>query len=447
MCFSAMSQGPFDVITITPPGRPFKACPRLAGSKSITNRALLLAAIASGTSMLSGVLFADDTERMLDCLEKLGLTLTVDRAAQRVTIVGLGGKIPTPAAQLFCGNSGTTIRFLAAICAAAPGEYILDGVERMRQRPIGELADALRSLGAAVDYLGAKGFPPMRVGGGLAGGKCRFSASQSSQFISAILMAAPMARQPVEVELIGPVTSEPYVRMTLAIMERFGVNCQTAHIADSSHGGSIITIPNDRGYQGGSLAIEPDASNASYFLAAAAISPGCQVTINGLGRDSWQGDVLFADVLRQMGADMRMESHSITLCGGRNLTGLTVNMNAIPDMVQTLAVVALFAQGSTRIYDVGNLRVKETDRLAALEKELTKLGATVSTTSDSITIEPPAKPHAARIGTYDDHRMAMAFAVAGTRIPGLEIENPMCVQKTYPDFFQDFQACLTSRSS
>ncbi|MGC8624265.1 MAG: 3-phosphoshikimate 1-carboxyvinyltransferase [Phycisphaerae bacterium] len=442
-----MSQGPLDVITITPPRLPFKASPRLVGSKSITNRALPLAAVASGTSVLAGVLFAEDTLRMLEALEKLGLTLTVDRPGQRVTIAGLGGKIPNATAQLFCGNSGTTIRFLAAICAAAPGEYLLDGVERMRQRPIGELVDALRAVGAVVDYAGQPEFPPVRVGGGLAGGKCRFSASQSSQYISAILMAAPLARQPVAVELIGPVTSEPYVRMTLAMMEQFGVTCRTAPGADSSCGGRVIAIPNDRGYQARSFAIEPDASNASYFLAAAAISPGSQVTIRGLGRDSLQGDVLFADVLRQMGADMRMESNAITLCGCRNLTGLTVNMNAIPDMVQTLAVVALFAQGSTRIYNVGNLRIKETDRLAALEKELSKLGAIVTTTSDSITIEPPAKPRAARISTYDDHRMAMAFAVAGTRISGIEIENPVCVEKTYPDFFRDFQACITSRSS
>ncbi len=414
----------------------------------MTNRALPLAAMANGKSVLSGVLFADDTQRMIDSLEKLGFSLTVDKAAQSVAIEGLGGKIPNAQAELFCGNSGTTIRFLAAMCAAATtGDYLLDGVERMRQRPIGELVDALRAIGAPAHYAGREGFPPVRVGGGLAGGISRFSASQSSQYISAILMAAPLARNPVAVELAGPVTSEPYVRMTLAMMEQFGVSCRTTRGADQSAANRVIHIPNAGAYKAREYTIEPDASNASYFLAAAAICPGSQVTIHGLGRDSLQGDVLFADILRQMGATMIMEANSIHLRGCRNLTGLTVNMNAIPDMVQTLAVVAMFAQGQTRILNVGNLRVKETDRLAALEKELTKMGSLVTTTVDGIVIDPPVKPRAARINTYDDHRMAMAFAVAGTRVMGIEIENPACAAKTYPNFFQDFQACITGRSS
>ncbi len=436
-----------DLMTIIPPTRPFKASPRIAGSKSITNRALPLAAMANGTSMLTGVLFADDTQRMIESLQKLGFALSVDQPGHSITIQGLGGKIPNASAELFCGNSGTTIRFLAAMCSAAEGQYVLDGVERMRQRPIGELVTALRAIGATADYAGQSGYPPVRVGGGLAGGTCRFSATQSSQYISAILMAAPLARTAVNVELIGPVTSEPYVRMTLAMMEQFGVISQTARMADNAAANRVIHIPNGVGYQGRQYAIEPDASNASYFLAAAAICPGSQVTIQGLGRNSLQGDVLFADVLRQMGANMMMESDAIHLGGCRNLTGITINMNGIPDMVQTLAVVALFAQGPTRILNVGNLRVKETDRLSALEKELTKLGAVVSTTTDSIVIDPPAKPHAARISTYDDHRMAMAFAVAATRIAGIEIENPQCAAKTYPEFFKDFQACITGRSA
>lgn len=436
-----------DVITITPPGRPFKASPRIAGSKSITNRALPLAAMAEGKSTLTGVLFADDTLRMIEALQKLGFTLAVDKPGKSISIEGLGGKIPNASAELFCGNSGTTIRFLAALCAAGDGRYVLDGVERMRQRPIGELVEALGAIGASADYTGQPGYPPVRVGGGISGGTCRFAASQSSQYISAILMAAPLARNAVNVELIGPVTSEPYVRMTLSMMQQFGITCRTSRCADNSPANRVIHIPHGSGYKARPYAIEPDASNASYFLAAAAICPGAHVTIHGLGRDSLQGDVLFADLLRQMGANMMMEVDTIHLGGGRNLTGITVNMNGIPDMVQTLAVVALFAQGRTRIVNVGNLRVKETDRLAALEKELTKLGAVVSTTVDSIVIDPPAKPHGARICTYDDHRMAMAFAVAGTRIPGVEIENPLCAAKTYPEFFQDFEACITARSA
>ena len=441
-----MPQSHSDVIALNPPVRPFRSAPRIAGSKSITNRALPLAALAHGKSVLTNVLFADDTLRMIESLEKLGFSLVVEKSACRVTIEGLGGRMTNTRAELFCGNSGTTIRFLTAICAATAGEYLLDGVERMRQRPIGELIEALRAIGASADYAGQRGFPPVRVGGGLAGGISRFSASQSSQYISAILMAAPLARSPVVVELIGAVTSEPYVHMTLAMMAQFGVTCQISHGAENSTSIRAIHIPNQGGYKAREYAIEPDASNASYFLAAAAICPDSQVTIRGLGRDSLQGDVLFADVLRQMGAEMMMESDAIHIRGCQNLTGLTVNMNAIPDMVQTLAVVALFAQGPTRIFNVGNLRVKETDRLAALETELTKLGAVVSTTSDSIVINPPKKPHAGRISTYDDHRMAMAFAVASTRIAGMEIENPGCVAKTYPNFFDDFQACITTRS-
>ncbi len=433
-----------DFITLSPPGRPFKASPRIAGSKSITNRALPLAAMAYGKSTLTGVLFADDTLRMIEALQKLGFDLSVDKPGKSISIEGLGSKIPNASAELFCGNSGTTLRFLAALCAAGDGHYLLDGVERMRQRPIGELVEALRALGAAADYTGESGYPPVRVGGGISGGTCRFSASQSSQYISAILMAAPLARNAVNMELIGPVTSEPYVRMTLSMMQQFGITCRTLRTADNSAANRVIHIPHGSGYQARQYAIEPDASNASYFLAAAAICPGAHVTIHGLGRDSLQGDVLFADVLRQMGANMMMESDAIHLSGSRNLTGITVNMNGIPDMVQTLAVVALFAQGPTRIFNVGNLRVKETDRLAALEKELTKLGAAVSTTADSIVIDPPTKPQGARICTYDDHRMAMAFAVAGTRIAGVEIENPQCAAKTYPEFFQDFQACIYS---
>ncbi len=433
-----------DFITLSPPGRPFRASPRIAGSKSITNRALPLAAMAYGKSTLTGVLFADDTLRMIEALQKLGFDLSVDKPGKSISIEGLGSKIPNASAELFCGNSGTTIRFLAALCAAGDGHYLLDGVERMRQRPIGELVEALRALGAAADYTGESGYPPVRVGGGISGGTCRFSASQSSQYISAILMAAPLARNAVNMELIGPVTSEPYVRMTLSMMQQFGITCRTLRTADNSAANRVIHIPHGSGYQARQYAIEPDASNASYFLAAAAICPGAHVTIHGLGRDSLQGDVLFADVLRQMGANMMMESDAIHLSGSRNLTGITVNMNGIPDMVQTLAVVALFAQGPTRIFNVGNLRVKETDRLAALEKELTKLGAAVSTTADSIVIDPPTKPQGARICTYDDHRMAMAFAVAGTRIAGVEIENPQCAAKTYPEFFQDFQACIYS---
>jgi len=380
---------------------------------------------------------------MVDALKRLGFDLAVDAAAQSVQIHGNAGRIPTAGCELFCGNSGTTIRFLTAICTGSPGTYTLDGVERMRQRPIGELASALQALGGNVKWLGSPGFPPLQAGGtGLTGGKCRFADVQSSQFISAVLMAAPLARCPVDVILEGPVTSEPYVRMTLAMMEQFGVSTTTVADPKSAEALRTIRIPAPTTYKARNYAIEPDASNASYFLAATALTPGATVVVKGLGRNSLQGDVLFADILHQMGAELVLHADEIHLKGPAKLSGLSINMNAVPDMVQTLAVVALFAQGPTRIFNVGNLRVKETDRLAALETELRKLGAQAATTGDGICIIPPSKVVPARISTYNDHRMAMAFAVAGLRVDGVEIENPGCTAKTYPEFFRDFFAAV-----
>jgi 3-phosphoshikimate 1-carboxyvinyltransferase len=435
------------VIRIPAVRRPFDAVVRIPGSKSITNRALPMAAMAKGKSTLTGVLFADDTRHMIAALQQLGFELSVDETARTIQIRGGAGQIPAATTKLFCGNSGTTIRFLTAICSASSGAHKLDGVERMRQRPIGELAEALQALGGSVKWPGRTGFPPIQVGGtGLAGGACRFADVQSSQFISAVLMAAPLARGPVEVILGSPVTSEPYIRMTLAMMEHFGVGCTMIAESGSSRESRTIRVPAPRTYQARDYAIEPDASNASYFLAAAALVPGASVLIRGLGRDSLQGDVLFADVLNQMGAELVMHADEIRITGRRKLSGLTINMNGIPDMVQTLAVLALFADQPTRILNVGNLRVKETDRLGALEAELRKLGAGVTTTADSITIIPPARVIPARIKTYDDHRMAMAFAVAGLRVDGVEIENPQCTAKTYPEFFTDFLSATAFKS-
>jgi len=429
--------------------KPFDAVVRIPGSKSITNRALPIAAMAEGASTLTNVLFADDTQRMIEALKVLGFELTVDAAGQTIHVRGQGGRIPAKESELFCGNSGTTIRFLAALCAVGTGVHVLDGIERMRQRPIGELADALKALGGSVEWLGRPGFPPLKVGGkGLAGGTCKFVDTQSSQFISAVLMSAPLARSPVDVVLEGPVTSEPYVLMTLAIMRQFGVNSTTKAnpgAAKETRESRTFRVLAPQTYKARNYQIEPDASNASYFLAAAALIPGASVTISGLGRDSLQGDVLFAEVLRQMGADVEIHPDQIRVTGTKKLSGLTINMNAIPDLVQTLAVLALFADGPTRIYDVGNLRVKETDRLEALKTELQKMGAVVATLTDSITIFPPKQVTSARISTYEDHRMAMAFAVAGVRV-GVEIENPQCTAKTYPEFFTDFLAATREKA-
>ena len=428
---------PAHAITIEPVLRPFDAVVRVPGSKSITNRALPIAAMADGVSTLHGVLFSDDTRRMIESLQRLGFQLHVEEPARRIQVVGGSGRIPAVESSLFCGNSGTTMRFLTAFCAASSGRHCLHGVPRMHQRPIGELITALAMLGGRLDYKDAPGFPPVcTTGTGLAGGICRFSATQSSQYISAVLLASPLARQAVRIRLDGPVTSEPYVEMTLNMMDQFGI----AFKQETTATGREITIASGQHYRHRTYAIEPDASNASYFLAAAALIPQARVRILGLGNKSLQGDVAFAEVLKQVGAAVEILDDQIVLRGTGQITGIDINMNNIPDMVQTLAVVALFARGPTRITGVGNLRLKETDRLAALQTELTRLGAQVRTTAESITIEPPEIVHPARIHTYDDHRMAMAFAVAGLRQSGIQIADPDCCAKTYPDFFRDLAA-------
>ncbi len=429
-----------DVIAVPPIQRPFQASATPPGSKSITNRVLPLAALAAGESTLRGVLLAEDTQHMMTALRQLGFSLQLDAAAKTVRIRGESGKIPAANGALFCGNSGTTLRFLTAILAASPGRYQLDGVERMRQRPIAELVEAIGALGGEVRYLRQAGYPPVETAGRVwRGGSCRFTSAPSSQYISALLMAAPLAEAPVEVVLDGPITSEPYVTMTLAIMKRFGVAASVC-CPGASAARRMVHVPAGRNYQPCDYTVEPDASNASYFLAAAAVIPGASVTVKGFGRDSLQGDVLFADVLRQMGVDLFMGTDEIRVRGPSELVGLNVNLNSLPDMVPTLAVLALFARGATHIADIRNLRLKESDRLAALQTELARMGARVDATADSLTVFPPEKPRAARIRTYDDHRMAMAFAVAGLRVAGLEIENPSCTAKTYPDFFADFTA-------
>ena len=436
-----------DAIDIQPVSAPFRKSVHVPGSKSITNRALPLAALAEGTSELTGVLFADDTWQMINALQTLGYDLRLNQAGRTVQITGRGANIPPgPAASISCGNSGTTIRFLAAMLTLGHGEYILDGIARMRQRPIDQLVDQLNTLGANIRYDAAQGYPPIRIKArGLAGGGCQFADAKSSQYISAVLMAAPYADADVTVSLLGPVTSEPYVTMTLRMMEQFGVG---VHLHDQC-GQTVsraIQIPSGR-YQPRKYAIEPDASNASYFLAAAAVIPGSSITIAGLGKNSLQGDVAFADLLKKMGATVAWEPDAVTVIAPADgkLIAIDVDMNHIPDMVQTLAVVALFAEGTTTVRNVWNLRVKETDRLAALENELKKLGATVQTTRDSITITPPPDNQLtpASIATYDDHRMAMSFAIAGLRAKGVRILDPKCTGKTYPDYFTDLQAAVT----
>ena len=329
--------------------------------------------------------------------------------------------------------------------ALGKGEYLLDGVARMRERPIDELVDQLRALGAEMRYEFKEAFPPVRImGNGLNGGICAFSDAKSSQYISAVLMAAPYAQREVIVRLLGAVTSEPYVAMTLRMMQQFGV---VVTVDDGIKEGSRSIEVNGGTYRvpaGGAYEIEPDASNASYFLAAGAVVEGAEMIVDGLGKKSLQGDAEFAEVLGLMGAGIEYGENFIRVSApgdGKNLRGIEIDMNRIPDMVQTVAVAALFAEGKTLVRNVWNLRVKETDRLAALETELRKLGAKVETGHDWISIDPPAngKITPASIATYDDHRMAMAFAIAGLRDGGVRILDPGCTAKTYPDYFADLR--------
>lgn len=429
-------------LTLQPISQPFTASISPPGSKSLTNRALVLAALAEGSTTLTNVLFADDTRVMLDGLAKLGFALEIDEPAETVKVGGGGGRIKSAAAELFCGNSGTTIRFLTALCSLGTGSYTLDGIERMRERPIGALAGLLRNLGVRISHTQADGFPPVMVDAhGFPGGIIRYGNEISSQYLSAILMIAPYARNEVVIDLEPNQTSWPYVAMTMQLMDHFHITPELMRDPKTSQP-KQIAIPRGK-YKASDYLVEPDASNASYFLAAAAINPGSKVTIEGLGKRSLQGDVGFADVLHKMGGDMIFGKDFITIKGTQTLEGASVDLSHMPDTAQTLAVVALFADGPTTIRGLHTLRAKETDRIAALSNELKKLGAEVDVEGDdTMTITPPEdnKLKPAWIDTYDDHRMAMSFAVAGTRSVGVTIKDVECVNKTYPKFFEDLRS-------
>jgi len=437
------AQGPFEPWRATPegveirPSGPVRGSVRPPGSKSITNRALVCAALARGRSILTGALDSEDTRVMFEALGQLGIALALDPAERVITVTGCGGKLPATRADVFVENSGTTARFLAAVLTLGQGIYRLDGAPRMRERPIQDLVDALRALGADVSSDQDTGCPPLLVrAAGLAGGVATVRGEISSQFLSGLLLSAPYAAQPIELVVEGELVSKPYVSMTLEVMRAFGVDV-------AADGFARFHVPNDRPYQGREFAIEPDASAASYFFAAAAITGG-EVRVEGLSRASLQGDVAFVDLLEQMGCDVRQEADAITVRGpalrGKQLRGVTCDMNAISDTVQTLAAVALFAEGPTTVTGVPHIRHKETDRLAALATELRKFGAEVEEHPDGLRITPPgslAELHGAAIDTYRDHRMAMSLALVGLRVPGVTIRDPGCVAKTYPEFFDD----------
>ncbi len=424
-----------DSIEIKPCGR-LDAAIRPPGSKSITNRALVCAALARGESLLTGALESEDTQVMIEGLRQLGVAVHHDRARRTLRVTGCDSCPGATDATLLLGNSGTTMRFLTAMVTLGRGTFRLDGVPRMRERPIQDLLDALRQLGAdAVSETGS-GCPPVVVrAAGLPGGRAEVAGNISSQFLSALLLAAPCARETVVLSVRGELVSQPYVAMTLAVMRSFGIEIPSDDFP--------LSLSASQSYRGTDFAIEPDASAASYFFAAAAIAGG-RVAVEGLSRASLQGDVAFCDCLRQMGCEVIDEKDRI-IVEGRTLRGIDVEMNAISDTVQSLAAVALFADGPTTIRDVAHIRHKETDRIAALATELRKFGAEVEEFADGLRILPAAL-HGAEIDTYDDHRMAMSMALVGLRIPGVAIRNPGCTAKTYPDFFRDLRN-MSSRSN
>ncbi len=421
-------------IEIKPLSAPLHAVVEIPGSKSITNRALLLAAMAHGRSVLENVLLSDDTERMSDALVVLGFQVEIDRDARRISVEGLGGRIPAQSADLFVGGAGTAMRFLTPFLTLGQGRFRIDGNQRMRERPIGPLLDAMQRLGASVYSERENRCPPVVVEAraAFAGGVASVDARLSSQFVSAMLMPAALWRDGLRLQVIGE-AARPFIDMTLRMMEAWG--------ARSSVEGDVIVIPGGQSYRARRFAVEPDASGASYFAAAAALCGG-SVTLRGLGRGSVQGDIHLLDVLEQMGAAVKWNADSVEVTGSGRLRGVDVAMNAMPDMVATLAAIAPFASSPTRIRKVEFIRFHESDRIRAVATELRRLGAEVTDFDDGMEIRP-SQLSGAEIETYDDHRIAMAFAVTGLKLPGVWIRNPGCVAKTFPQFFDILRSLTT----
>ena len=436
---------------------------KLPGSKSISNRILLLSALAAGTTRITGLLDSDDTRVMLDALHRLGVTCTQDGDDWQVE--GAGGPFPVKYASLFLGNAGTAFRSLTAACAFAGGDYTLSGVPRMHERPIGDLVDALRQAGAQIDYTENDGFPPLHIlppsllGGGDGGegtapdqadlpestavplpspppegeGAVRVKGNVSSQYLTGLLLAAPLLGREVVVAVDGELISKPYVEITLNLMKRYGIEVKR-------EGWQRFTVPAATYTSPGRIEVEGDASSASYFLAAGAIGHG-QTRVEGVGRNSIQGDVAFAAALARMGAEIDFGTNWIQsrLGCADKLHGIELDCNHIPDAAMTLAILALFATGSTTLKNIASWRVKETDRISAMATELRKLGAEVEEGADFIRITPPAKltPNA-EIDTYDDHRMAMCFSLVAIGGVPVRINDPKCVNKTFPAYFEKF---------
>ena len=418
-----------------PAARHAEGTVRLPGSKSISNRVLLLAALSAGTTQVRALLDSDDTRVMLDALRALGVGVRRIGDTDDYAIAGVGGAFPVKRAELFLGNAGTAFRSLTAACALSGGEYVLKGVPRMHERPIGDLVDALRLLGAKIDYLGQESYPPLAIHPGVyAGDATRVRGNVSSQYLTGLLMTLPLLGKTTRIDIEGELISKPYIGITLAMLKRFG-------IAVEQDGWASFAVNADARYTSpGEIWVEGDASSASYFIAAGAIAGG-PVTVVGAGSESVQGDVLFADAMARMGAVIEKTPNSITArapASGR-LQGISIDCNHIPDAAMTLAVAALFADGPTTLANIASWRVKETDRIAAVATELRKVGATVEEGADFIRVAPPAAltPNAV-IDTYDDHRMAMCLSLVSLGGVPIRINDPACVNKTFPSYFSEF---------
>lgn len=404
----------------------------LPGSKSISNRTLLLAALSNGTTEIRELLASDDTSRMLEALQILGVKLD-NFAENGWRVTGCGGKFPNKNADLFLGNAGTAFRPLTAALAFSSGNYVLSGVPRMHERPIGDLVDALKQAGAVIQYLGNDGFPPLKIAQPQIdlSKPIKIRGDVSSQFLTALLMALPLTTQQATIQVVGELISKPYIEITLNLMAKFGVQVER-------NGWQSFIIPANSHYiSPKEIFVEGDASSASYFLAAGAIAGN--VTVAGLGKDSIQGDVRFADALALMGGNINYGDNHITATKAANIKTIDIDCNHIPDAAMTLAIVALFAKGTSILRNIASWRVKETDRISAMATELRKVGAIVEEGADYIKITPPAQltPNAV-IDTYDDHRMAMCFSLVSLGGVPITINDPNCVAKTFPNYFTEF---------
>ncbi|ECX6195407.1 3-phosphoshikimate 1-carboxyvinyltransferase [Salmonella enterica subsp. enterica serovar Dublin] len=408
----------------------------LPGSKSVSNRALLLAALACGKTVLTNLLDSDDVRHMLNALSALGINYTLSADRTRCDITGNGGPLRAPGdLELFLGNAGTAMRPLAAALCLGQNEIVLTGEPRMKERPIGHLVDSLRQGGANIDYLEQENYPPLRLRGGFIGGDIEVDGSVSSQFLTALLMTAPLAPKDTIIRVKGELVSKPYIDITLNLMKTFGVEIANHHYQQ------FVVKGGQQYHSPGRYLVEGDASSASYFLAAGAIKGGT-VKVTGIGRKSMQGDIRFADVLEKMGATITWGDDFIA-CTRGELHAIDMDMNHIPDAAMTIATTALFAKGTTTLRNIYNWRVKETDRLFAMATELRKVGAEVEEGHDYIRITPPAKLQHADIGTYNDHRMAMCFSLVALSDTPVTILDPKCTAKTFPDYFEQLARMST----